>query len=130
MPLRRRGGFDTDDDGRIDIKKGGALPIANLARLHAIASGITISGTMDRLVAVEALGRLEPEAATGLREAFTVVSRIRIVHHAACLSSGRPLDNRVDPGELPPLERATLREAFHEVATQQKKLSVFVPVGM
>jgi CBS domain-containing protein len=130
VPLRRRGGFATDDDGRLDLKRGGILPISNLARFHAISAGITVSGTLDRLVAAEETGNLEGESATALREAFAVVSRIRMEHHVACLHGGRPLDNRVDPGALPPLQRATLREALHEVAGQQKKLSRFVPMGM
>ena len=43
----------------IDLKKGGAVPIANLARFHALANGITISSTLDRLVAAEGLGAIK-----------------------------------------------------------------------
>src|SRR5918997_6602213 len=50
VPLGFRGHFATDRDGRLDMKLGGALPIANIARVHAFAAGVTISGTVDRLV--------------------------------------------------------------------------------
>jgi CBS domain-containing protein len=129
-PLGFRGQISTDDDGRIDLKIGGALPIANLARLHAFAAGITIAGTVDRLVAAQETGRLDAETATALREAFETVSRIRLEHHAACLADGRPADNRVDPRELPPLRRAGLREALRAVAAAQRRLGVYARPGL
>jgi CBS domain-containing protein len=129
-PLGRRGKVVTDRDGRIDLKIGGALPIANLARLHAFAAGITISGTVDRLVAAQETGRLDAETATALREAFETVSRIRLEHHAACLADGRPADNRVDPQELPPLRRAGLRDALRAVAAAQRRLGVYARPGL
>jgi CBS domain-containing protein len=128
--LGRRGRLATDRDGTLDIKRGAALPIANLARLHAIAAGITISGTLDRLTAAQESATLDADAATALREAFAVVMRVRIEHHAACLRAGMPPDNRVDPRALSPLQRATLQEALREVAAQQRSLSVNVPLGI
>ncbi|MBA2517409.1 MAG: cyclic nucleotide-binding domain-containing protein [Solirubrobacterales bacterium] len=130
VPLGRRGQVATGSDGCVDLKLGGALPIANVARLHAIAAGITISGTVDRLIAAEATGSLEAESAVELREAFAAVSQIRLEHHADCLRAGRPPDNRVDPLTLPPLRRAGLRDALRAVQGAQRRLSVFAPLGM
>jgi CBS domain-containing protein len=130
VPLKRRGRFETDDQGRIDLKKGGALPVANLARFYAISSGITTSGTLPRLVAAEDTGHLAAAEATNLREAFSLVARIRLEHHAACLRDGLPLDNLVAPDTLPALQRASLREALEEVAEQQKKMSAYAPMGV
>ena len=56
--------------------------------------------------------------------------RIRLDHHAACLQQGREPDNVVDPAALPPLTRAQLREAFRAIAAAQKRLSVYVPLGI
>ena len=130
VPLGRRDKISTERDGRIDLKRGGILPIVNLARLYAISAGITVSGTVDRLVAARDTGHVDGEHATALREAFTVVSAVRMEHHAALLRAQRPLDNRVDPGELAPLRRAGLRDALREVASQQKQLAVYVPLGI
>ena len=130
VPLGRRGQVATDRDGKVDLKIGGALPIANLARLHAIAAGITISGTVDRLVAAQEVGRLDADTATSLREAFETVSRIRLEHHAACLAAGLQADNRVDPHSLPPLRRAGLREALRAVAAAQRRLGVYARPGL
>jgi CBS domain-containing protein len=130
VPLGRRGQLSTDREGRLDVKRGGALIIANIARLHALAHGITTSSTMDRLLAAERTGALEPDAAVALREAFTVVARVRLQHHAAQLAAGEPPDNRLDPGALPPLARAELREALREVAAEQRRLRVYRPMGV
>lgn len=126
-PLGFRGALP---DKSFDLKRGGAIPIANLARFHALANGITISSTLDRLVAAQELGALEAETAAALREAFEIVARIRLDHHAACIAAGRDPDNIIDPKDLPPLTRLYLREAFRAVAAAQKQLGVYVPLGM
>jgi CBS domain-containing protein len=126
-PLGFRGSLP---DKSFDLKKGGAIPIANLARFYALANGITISSTLDRLVAAQEVGALEAETAAALREAFEIVSRIRLDHHAACIEAGRDPDNLIDPKDLAPLTRVHLREAFRAVAAAQKQLAVYVPLGM
>jgi len=106
------------------------LPIVNLARFHALASEVTISATLDRLVAVEELGKMPAGEATALREAFACVWRVRLEHHAAQIASGGEADNHVDPSALPPLEREELREAFRAIVRAQKRLDLYVPSGI
>jgi CBS domain-containing protein len=125
-PLRFRGKVKET----FDIKKAGVLPIVNLARFHALANGITISPTRDRLVAVQETGAVETSTATALREAFDLVARIRFEHQASLIQSDRPPNNVVDLKELPPLARLDLREAFRTVAAAQKQLSHYVPLGL
>jgi CBS domain-containing protein len=130
-PIGFRGSFalgrEGAERGRLDIKRGGAIPIANLARFHALTNGVTISPTLDRLVAAQEVGALDGEAGASLREAFAVVSRVRIAHHAAQIEAGTPPDNLVDPGELAPLARNELREAFKVAADAQKRLAAHLP---
>jgi CBS domain-containing protein len=132
-PLDFRGRLSVrrkDGRGQLDLKLGGIVPIASLARFHALSNGITISSTLDRLVAAEEVGALDRESAQALREAFTAVCKVRLEHHAACIQEGVPPDNLIDPRGLPPLERATLREAFLAIARAQKQLGRFIPLGM
>lgn len=126
-PLGFRGALP---EKSFDLKKGGVIPIANLARFHALANGITISSTLDRLVAAEEFRVLDAETAAGLREAFEIVARIRLNHHAARIEAGQDPDNDIDPKDLSPLTRVYLREAFRTIAAAQKQLSVYVPLGM
>ena len=46
------GGFRQKLDAVVDIKDGGLLPIQNMARYQALARGITIQATLERLAAV------------------------------------------------------------------------------
>ena len=113
----------------VDLKNGGVVPIANLARYHALANGITVSGTLDRLVAAEGLGAINKETAQSLREAFTFICQVRLDHHAQQIRDGLTPDNLIRPEELPPLARAELREAFHAIGRAQQQLDRFSPLG-
>jgi CBS domain-containing protein len=134
-PLGFRGALVTDRDGNapegtFDVKRGGMLPIVNLARFFALANEVTISATLDRLVAVEQLDGLDAELTSLLREAFLVAWRVRLDHHAACIDAGRPPDNYVDPKKLSSILREEVREAFRAIVSAQKRLGVFVPTGI
>jgi CBS domain-containing protein len=129
-PLGFRGKLQVDDDGRIDLKRGGVVPIANLARFHALQSGVTVSSTIPRLRAAAHAGTLDGERAAALEEAFELVTRIRLEHQAAEVEAGLAPTNRVDPDDLPPLARGQLRSALRLVADAQHALSRFVPLGM
>ncbi len=121
---------DKEGAGGVDIKKGGVVPIANLARFHALANGITISATLDRLTAAEQTGALDRETAESLREAFGLISKVRLEHHADEIQAGVEPDNVVDLERLMPLTRAALREAFRAIARAQKRLGRYVPLGL
>jgi len=114
----------------VDLKKGGVVPIANLARFHALANGITISSTLDRLVAAEGLGAINKETSQSLQEAFEVIGQVRLDHHAEQIRAGLPPDNLIRPDQLLPLARAELREAFQAIGRAQQQLNRFVPSGV
>jgi len=106
------------------------VPIANLARFHAIRSGITVSSTISRLRGSAEVGVLETDRAAELEEAFELVTRLRLEHQAAEVEAGSPPTNRVAPSDLPPLTRGQLRSALRAVADAQHALARFVPMGM
>jgi CBS domain-containing protein len=127
-PLGFRGAIRAGDGG-VDLKHGGTMPVANLARWYAIANGITVSATLDRLAAIEATGGLDAATTRSLVEAFEVIGRLRIAHQAEQVRAGVTADNMLDPDALPPLVRVELREAFRAVADAQKRLSVYDRLG-
>jgi CBS domain-containing protein len=116
-----------DPEGRLDVKRGAIIPLVNLVRFHALAGGVTISGTVDRIEAAASVGVLERGVADGLREAFEVINGIRFEHHAAQVQAGATPDNLVDPDELPPIARAELREALGVVRRAQKRVGAWSP---
>jgi CBS domain-containing protein len=121
-------GRDGDPPGRIDLKRGAIIPLVNLVRFHALANGVTISNTLDRIEAVAQIGGLERGVADGLSEAFTVIAGVRFEHHASLIAAGAAPDNLVDPDELRPIARADLRAALSEVRRAQKQLGAWAPV--
>jgi CBS domain-containing protein len=124
VALGFRGQLATDKDGRLDIKRGGIIPLVNLIRYHALTSAVTISPTLDRIDAAAAAGGLDRKEAGALREAFDVITRIRFEHHAQLIGAGEAADNLIDPGALPPIARTDLREALMAVKRAQKRLPV------
>jgi len=129
-PLGRRGKLATDDQGRIDLKRRGIIPIVNLTRFHAIASGVTVSATLERLAAIEAAGKLAAETVSEMREVFELLLRLRIEQQVAQVERGEPPGNMLEPGELPPLLRSQMVQAFQAIATHQKALARYVPIGL
>ncbi|HTP22217.1 MAG TPA: putative nucleotidyltransferase substrate binding domain-containing protein [Solirubrobacteraceae bacterium] len=120
-------GHDGDPPGKLDLKRGAIIPLVNLVRFYALANGVTISPTVDRIEAVASVGGLDGAEADALREAFVVISGIRFDHHAAQVQAGIPPDNLVDPEELAPIARSDLREALHVVRRAQKRVGVWSP---
>jgi CBS domain-containing protein len=123
VSLRFRGQLATDAEGRIDIKRGAIVPLVNLVRYHALAAGVTISPTPERIEAAAAAGGLASDDATVLAEAYDVITRVRFEHHEALIAAGEPPDNRVDPGALTPIARSDLREALVTVRRAQRRLA-------
>ena len=108
--------------GPVDAKRSGLLPIENLARYYALSNAITISGTLDRLVALDGLGSVDAQTLRSLRAAYTAISDLRLHHHAELLQAGRRPDNAVDTATLPRLTHAVLQEALRVIDGAQKML--------
>jgi CBS domain-containing protein len=112
--------------GRLDLKLGGFLPIVNLARYLALATGSAASTTVDRLHAAADADALTREDATSLAEAFQLFVELRMDHQVRQLRSGEPLTDFIDPASLNPLLRRYLREAFRAISRVQRRLPSWV----
>jgi CBS domain-containing protein len=124
VALGFRSQLSTDQAGRLDLKAGAIIPLVNLVRYHALANGVTISPTLDRIEGAAAAGGLPRGDADALTEAFEVVTRVRFEYHARLIATGSPADNLLDPGALAPIARNDLREALQAVRRAQKRLPV------
>jgi len=129
-PLSFRGQISPNSDGKVDIKRGGIIPVVNLARFHALTNGITISNTVDRLRASRDTGVLEAEPADELLEAFEIICRVRFTHHAECVDAGTKIDDLIALRKLTPIQQRELRDVFRSIARAQKRLSVYLPAGV
>jgi CBS domain-containing protein len=112
-----------EEEGVLDVKAGGLLPVTDLARIHAIRAGITATSTIERLRGAATAGAIAPDTADALAEAFHVFLDVRLDHQAAQVTRGEPPDNLIDPSRLGRIDRGRLRDAFRIVAGVQRDLS-------
>ena len=116
--------------GRLDLKHGGVIPIVDLARWAGMAAGVTIASTPERLRAAEGAGTLPTADLRTLSDAFALISELRVGHQVAQLRAGAEPDDHLDPGDLSPLMRTQLKEAFRAVAAVQKRLGTELSLGV
>ena len=116
--------------GKLDIKHGGLLPIVDLARSAALAAGVAAASTPARLDVAEAGGTIAPTDVGVLRDAFDLITDLRLQHQVQQLRNGEAPDNHIDPSALSPLARSYLKEAFRAVARLQKGLMADIRTGM
>ncbi|NJN45233.1 MAG: hypothetical protein HC808_00575 [Candidatus Competibacteraceae bacterium] len=89
----------------LDLKHNGVVPIIDLARVHALAGGVTAVNTRDRLEATASLGALSPDGAANLRDALEFIGTVRLRHQARQIKAGKQPDNFFSPRDLSPFER-------------------------
>jgi CBS domain-containing protein len=105
--------------GTLDLKHGGLMPIVDLARIYAHATGSTATGTLDRLRESAERGALDAETAESLAEAFRCMLRLRLRRHADRERRGETPDDLVDPRALTLDERTELLAALRNVRRAQ-----------
>ncbi len=115
--------------GRLDIKHGGLTIVTNLARVYAVQAGVAAKPTIARLDAAAATGVLDRHVGGELTEAFRFLWGVRLRHQAAQVGAGIAPDDFPDPGELGPLARSGLKEAFRAIARAQRQLASEQGVG-
>ena len=116
--------------GQLDLKQGGLVPIADLARWAGMAAGVTSATTRARLRAAEEAGTLAGADARTLLEAFDEIFALRLDHQLEQVRAGEPADDFVDPDRLTPLTRAGLKEAFRAVAAVQRSVAADLDIGV
>jgi CBS domain-containing protein len=109
--------------GSFDIKRGGLLPIIDIARYAGASAGAMVHSTPERLEAAAAAGKLGQEEARSLEEAYDLFAALRLDHQVHPLEAGVRPDDHLDPKALSPLTRRYLRDAFRAVASAQKALA-------
>lgn len=111
-----------EEDGGVDIKKGGIAPIVSLARVHALEAGSLAKGTVERLKIAAQENKLSPEGAETLIEAFGFLMRIRLRQQLTNLRQKLPPDNKIRLEQLSSLERRHLKEAFLQIREMQEAM--------
>jgi CBS domain-containing protein len=108
--------------GHFNIKRGGLLPIVDIARYAGLAAGTTSTSTHERLRSGAGAGILDDEQAVSLGEAFDLFTELRLQHQLEQVRAGDAPDDFIDPKALNRLSRRYLREAFRVVSAAQRAL--------
>jgi CBS domain-containing protein len=111
-----------EHDHTFDLKHRGTVPVIDMARVHALAAGISPVNTLERIEAAAGVGALSAEAAANLTDALEFIGALRMRHQAEQLRRGEPADNFLSPDDLSPLERGHLRDAFVLIGSLQESL--------
>jgi CBS domain-containing protein len=109
--------------GHFDIKRGGLLPIVDIARYAGAVAGSPYTSTPARLRAGAEAGVLDPGEARTLEEAFDLFASLRLEHQVEQMRASSKPDDFVDPKSLNNLTRRYVREAFRAVSAVQRALS-------
>jgi CBS domain-containing protein len=108
-----------DHPHTIDLKHTGIVPIVDLARVYALAAGVTVANTHDRLEVSAQAGEVTEQSARDLRGALEFLGKLRMAHQARQMAQGQAPDNFLALEELSNFERSHLKEAFSVVQTLQ-----------
>jgi CBS domain-containing protein len=108
--------------GQLDLKSGGLVPVAALARWIAIVSGDTRGTTPDRLRRGAQTGLLSADEADTLAGGFGDVYAVLLRHEARAIRSGITPTTYLAPTELDTLTRRHLRETFRAIALVQARV--------
>jgi CBS domain-containing protein len=106
----------------IDLKGSGSRPFVDAARIFALASGVSQTGTAQRLRAVAEKMRLGGEDVAAIVESFYFIQLLRLRNQRG--ASGPAGANRIDPARINELDRHILKEAFRQAKKLQGRLQL------
>lgn len=102
------GRVPTDDDGRVDLKLRGSMPLVASVRLYALRAGIDATGTLERIRSLVEEGTFGRDEADRLADAFGHLSDLLLRQQLLDHRAGRPPANHVELAGLTGRERERL----------------------
>jgi len=103
------------ENGRIDLKKGGLMPIFAAARIAALTHGIAARSTPERLEAVREKELFDGGLIGRLIEAHKILLGTILHQQLRDLPLGVPLSNKVAPSEMESHARQELTWALGQI---------------
>lgn len=121
---------DSEFPGSIDLKRYGARPFIDAARIFALAHGVSATNTAERLRVAGPRMRLSTEEVASAIDGFHFIQMLRL--RSSDPESGEPDSqsgprlpaNRVDPERLSALDRRILKEALRQARKLQSRLEL------
>lgn len=108
----------------LDLKVQGLTPFVDGARLLALANGISVSNTPERLRLLVEREVIDAQDGAAYAEAYHFIQQTRLQQHQLQTRGGLPFSNRLDPDSLNQLDRRILRESFRQAQRLQSSLAL------
>ena len=118
------------DEGSLDLKRYGAMPFTDGARLLALASGVTVTRSADRLRAAGEILNIPANEIHTWIESFEFIQMLRLRHqHARLLAAERSLAVAENPNllrldSLSELDLRILKEVFRQARKLQQRIEL------
>ncbi|MBV1775041.1 CBS domain-containing protein [Burkholderiaceae bacterium DAT-1] len=111
----------------IDLKAAGTVFFVDAARIFALAAGIRISATTERLRQAGAILNIAASRIESWIDAFQYLQMLRLRCQQAEIARGEIPGNLVRPDQLTVLDRRVLKEALQEAKRIQRSLNLHWP---
>ena len=128
-PLGVMRDFVLGRENTLDLKLNGITPFVDAARIFSLATGVTHTGTIQRLRQSAASLHIPVTEVDSWINAFLFIQTLRLRHHyeASVVQRGadpHTLNNLIDPALLNELDRRILKEAFRQARKVQTRLAL------
>ncbi|MGO8958076.1 MAG: putative nucleotidyltransferase substrate binding domain-containing protein [Streptosporangiaceae bacterium] len=108
--------------GQLDLKHGGLVPVASIARWAAIVTRDVRGSTPERLRRAQHAGLLTADESSSLTGAFEEIFGLLMTREIEAIRGGAPPTRYVAPRDLDSLTRRLLRETFRIISEVQATL--------
>lgn len=95
-----------------DLKKSGTALINDIARVYALALGLSAVNTRQRLQVLVESRALDKDYAQNLLDAFDLIAQLRWDKHLQDVYENKTVTNLLDPARLHNLQRHQLKDSF------------------
>ena len=116
VPLGWFGRFSVEENGRMDLKKGGIMPAFSAARMLALKYVRSEHATAARLEALRGHQFIPQRQLEQVLEAHRIILGVILDQQLLDIERGIPPSNKVDPKDVPPIERDRLKWALEHLS--------------
>ena len=121
--------FVLGKENTLDLKLNGITPFVDAARIFSLATGVTNTGTIQRLRLSAPPLNIPVTEVDGWIDAFLFIQMLRLRHHYEVsvqqeVIDTQALNNLIDPALLNELDRRILKEAFRQARKVQTRLAL------
>ena len=116
------------NQGKIDLKTAGTLPLVGAMRLYSLKEGITATSTRNRMAQLHGMGKLTDDEADYLKGAHEHISHLLLRQQLEDHRNGIPVSNHVPVDALSKREKDMLIDDYKALRVFHKRLGKLVSV--